>query len=101
VILDKDADTDLWIIAGGQPLAQALDDCREGVTLDEIKQLFLRLEIVIKTRKLTAAQARQVTHRGALVSLVGENLGGAVKNLGQTAVKTGIVGRRTFQGARC
>src|SRR5208337_2837713 len=80
--------------------AQAFDDSRKGVTLDEIEQLFLGLEVVIEPGQRDAAQPRQVAHRRPLVALAGEDLRGAVENLCQTAVKAGIAVWRTCQRAR-
>ncbi len=86
------------IAGGGQALAQALDDGGKGVLLDEVEQLFFGFEVIIKTGQGDAAQARQVAHGGAIVALVGKDLGGIIQDLSQTAVEACIVRRRMFQG---
>ena len=87
------------ITAGRQPLAQPLDDGGEGVLLDEVEQLLLGLEVIIKTGQRDAAEAREVAHRRAFVAFFGKDLGGVVEDLGQTAVEARVLGGSAF-GAR-
>src|SRR5208283_443873 len=89
------------VVAGSQPFAQALDDAGKRVALDEIKQLFLGLEVVIEPGQRDAAQPGQVAHRSSFVTVAGENLGGAIENPGQTTVKPGIAGWRNYRRACC
>src|SRR4249919_3001006 len=62
--------------------------------LDQIQQPLFGFEVVIKSGKRHPALARQITHRGAFVSLLAEDFGGVVENLGQPPVVAGFWNRR-------
>src|SRR5690242_4456895 len=88
VVLDEDAHPLLGIVHPFQALTQALQNGGERVFLDQIKQLFLRIKVVVQPGQGHAAGARKVAHGSAFVALLAEHLGSMLQDLGQTAVET-------------
>src|SRR5690242_3969203 len=88
VVLDEDAHPLLGIVHPFQALTQALQNGGERVFLDQIKQLFFRIKVVVQPGQGHAAGARKVAHGSAFVALLAEHLGSMLQDLGQTAVET-------------
>src|SRR5262252_268558 len=60
------------------------------MSLDEIKQLFLGLKVVVQPGQRHAARSRQIAHGRTLVPLLVENVGRVGKNLAKSLIKTAL-----------
>ncbi len=70
------------------------------MALDEVQQLLFGVEIIVKASQRDTAQAGEVAHGSALVSLVREDFGRIVKNLGETAIEAGVSARERVSRTR-
>src|SRR5437868_10983755 len=72
-----------------QPVAQAFDNGREGVFLNQVEQSLFRFEVVVQARQRHAARPRKIAHGRPFVSLFIEHIGGMHQDLGQPAIEAG------------
>src|SRR4051794_4291631 len=96
MVLDEDADALLRIRDAMQTLAQALDDDREGVLLDQVEQLFFGFEVVVKASERHAGGARQVAQARAFVSLLAKDVARVRENARKPAIEA-----RVGRSSRC
>jgi len=73
VVLDEDAELRNRICNAFETLFQAFKHTAEAVVLDQKQQLLFRLAVVIQARKRHVRRARNVAHRGRVITLLGED----------------------------
>ncbi len=69
---------------------KSLDNRPERMFLDQVKQVFLGLKIMVETGQRHTGRAGKVAHGSAFIAFFTEDMGGMVQQFGQPAVKAGI-----------
>ena len=70
MVFDEDAEFGNRVFDDFESLLQSLQDTTEAVVLNQKQQLFFRPAVVIQARETHVRLARDVAHRGGVITLL-------------------------------